>query len=328
MKLYNDQYIVVTGGAGFIGSSVIRELNNQGLANIIVVDDFKKTEKWKNLVGKRYADMISRHDLFSWLEGRAPSIEAFIHLGACSSTVEKDASYLFENNYRFSTRLAEYAIDHGHRFIYASSAATYGLGGEGFSDDEDKLEALHPLNMYGYSKQMFDLWLKTQGALGRVCGLKYFNVFGPNEYHKGRMSSAILHFVKQIQTSGKIRLFKSSQPDKYPDGGQKRDFIYVKDAAKITADLLRKDVFGIYNLGTGQPNAWHDLGEAVFQGMEQSPQIEFVEMPDDLKGKYQNYTAADMDKLKNAFGEDLRFTPFHEAVIEYVGDYLLPDKYW
>jgi ADP-L-glycero-D-manno-heptose 6-epimerase len=328
MELYKDQYIVVTGGAGFIGSGVIRALNDRGYSNIIVVDDFKTGEKWKNLVGKRYAEMISKHELFSWLKGKESAIEAFVHLGACSSTVENDASYLFENNYRFSMRLAEYAIDNGHRFVYASSAATYGSGSEGFSDNEDKLDELRPLNMYGYSKHMFDLWLKTQGVLDKVCGLKYFNVFGPNEYHKGRMSSAILHFVKQIESTGKIRLFKSSEPEKYSDGGQMRDFIYVKDAARITADLLKREVFGIYNLGTGEPNTWLDLGKAVFEGMQRPEEIEFAAMPDDLVGKYQNYTAADMDKLKNAFGEDLRFTPFNEAVIEYVSDYLILNKYW
>ena len=190
----------------------------------------------------------SNSGLFAWLEGKQSQIEAFIHLGACSSTVETDASYLLENNYRFSVRLAEYALENNHRFIYASSAATYGDGSLGFSDDESRLNALHPLNMYGYSKHLFDLWLKNEKALDKVVGLKYFNVFGPNEMHKKRMASAITHILPTAQNEGVVRLFKSSEPDRFKDGEQKRDFIYVKDAARMTCAFLENDAAGIFNI--------------------------------------------------------------------------------
>src|SRR5262245_26806093 len=223
------QHIIVTGGAGFIGSGVIRHLNDKGHFNIIVVDELAKTDKWKNLVGKQFVDFIPKHQLFDWLKGREDEIRAFIHLGACSSTVETDASYLLENNYRYTVRLAEYALKNRQRFIYASSAATYGDGEKGFSDAHETLEGYHPLNMYGYSKHLVDLWLKREGLLKEVVGLKYFNVFGPNEYHKGRMASAITHILPSARREGQIRLFKSSDPKAFGDGEQKRDFIYVKD---------------------------------------------------------------------------------------------------
>ncbi|MGA8165196.1 MAG: NAD-dependent epimerase/dehydratase family protein, partial [Waddliaceae bacterium] len=189
MKMYEDQLIVITGGAGFLGSSVVRHLNDRGVKNLVIVDHLGHSEKWKNLVGKSFVDIVPVDRFFRWLEGKESAIEAFIHLGACSSTVEKDAEFLLENNYRFSIRLAEYALENNHRFIYASSAATYGDGSRGFSDDHHALDALVPLNMYGYSKHLFDLWVKKMGVLDQVVGLKYFNAFGPNEAHKERMAS-------------------------------------------------------------------------------------------------------------------------------------------
>jgi len=196
MRKQHDKQIIVTGGSGFIGSAVIKELNEQGIFNVVAVDELKSSEKWKNLVGKRLSDIIEKKDFFEWLHGRESEIAAFIHLGACSSTVETNASYLLDNNYRFTIKLAEYALKHAIRFIYASSAATYGDGLSGFSDDEKELYNLQPLNMYGFSKQLFDAWAKNQGILDKIVGLKYFNVFGPNEAHKGRMASAVYHFLE------------------------------------------------------------------------------------------------------------------------------------
>ena len=288
MRIFDDQFIVVTGGAGFLGSAVIRQLNERGLSNIVVVDTLRNDERWKNLVGKNFAEIVSIEDLFKSLNGRENVIEAFIHLGANSNTLETDAEHLLENNYRFSVKLAIYAIRNNHRFIYASSAATYGDGSRGFSDNHDTLETLRPLNMYGYSKHLFDLWLKNRGLLSKVVGLKYFNVYGPNEYHKGRMASAITRMLPQALNGG-ISLFKSNDPDKYPDGGQKRDFIYVKDAARMTCAFLDNDIGGIYNIGTGKSTTWNDLAKAVFKAVQKTPQIHYVEMPADITG-YQNFT--------------------------------------
>lgn len=330
MEFNDDKLIILTGGAGFIGSCVLRTLNDKGISNIIVVDDLGRSEKWKNLVGKQYVDLIHKHRLFDFLEGREKEIEAFIHLGACSSTVESDCNYLLENNYRYTQRLAEYALKNDQRFIYASSAATYGDGRQGFSDDHNLLESLRPLNMYGYSKHLFDLWAKRQGVLDKVVGLKYFNVFGPNEYHKGRMSSAIVRMVPQVLEEGAIRLFKffdSHEPDHYADGDQCRDFLYVKDAARMTCNFLEKDFGGIFNIGQGVPSTWNSLARAVFHALGVSEHIEYIDMPEDLKGKYQNYTCADMEKYEKHFPHHF-VMPLESAVHEYVRHYLIPGKTW
>ncbi len=328
MKLYEDRLIVVTGGAGFIGSSIIRYLNNQGMRNIVVVDELGKTEKWKNLVGKSFVDVISKHQLFQWLEGREALIEAFIHLGACTSTTETDASYLLENNYRFSQRLAEYALKNGQRFIYASSASTYGDGALGFSDDHSKLEIFKPLNMYGLSKHMFDLWLKNEGLLDQVVGLKYFNVFGPNEYHKGRMASTIMHILPNAKKEGVVRLFKSSEPEKFGDGEQKRDFIYSQDVARMTCAFLQNDAYGIYNIGTGNAGTWKALATAVFKAINKPVNIEYIPMPHDLVGKYQNYTCAEMRKTQKVLKSSAQCMPLEDSVVDYVRNYLVPGATW
>lgn len=328
MKLYDDRLIVITGGAGFIGSCVIRHLNDKGMYNIVIIDELGKTEKWKNLVGKRIVDIVPKQQCFQWLEGREPLIEAFIHLGACTSTVETDASYLLENNYRFSQRLVEYAMKNQQRFVYASSAATYGDGAEGFSDDHAKLEQLRPLNMYGLSKQLFDLWLKNEGFLDQVVGLKYFNVFGPNEWHKGRMASAITHILPTAQKDSVVRLFQSEDPKRYGDGEQKRDFIYVKDVARMTTAFLSNDLYGIYNIGSGIASTWNSLATAVFKAIDKPVNIEYVPMPADLLGKYQNYSCADMRKTQAALGSDAKCMPLENAVIDYIRNYMLPGKTW
>ncbi len=328
MEFDREKMIIVTGGAGFIGSATIRHLNDLGHTNIVVVDELGSDEKWRNLVGKQFAEILSPSELLSWLQGRHKEVGAFIHLGACSSTVESDASFLLENNYRYTQRLCEYAIEHDIRFIYASSAATYGDGSNGFSDDHDQLETLQPLNMYGYSKHLFDLWAKRQGLLDTIVGLKYFNVFGPNETHKGRMASALTFLLPQAQEMEKVRLFASSDPENFTDGGQQRDFIYVKDAVRMTCDFLENDTGGIFNIGTGRAETWNDLANSLFLAIEKPARIEYFAMPEDLVGKYQNYTCADMKKHREHAKLDPTTRPLQEAVKDYVQGYLLEDKRW
>jgi ADP-L-glycero-D-manno-heptose 6-epimerase len=328
MKHYDDQLIIVTGGAGFIGSCIIRYLNDLGKTNIIVVDELGKKEKWKNLVHKRFVDTLHKSQLFDWLEGKESIVEAFIHLGACSDTMEVDASYLLENNYRYTCRLAEYALKHGHRFIYASSAATYGDGGQGFNDDEKSIYELQPLNMYGFSKQLFDQWALNEGVFDRIVGLKYFNVFGPNELHKGRMASAITRMVPQIQKGERVKLFKSNVPDQFADGEQKRDFIYVKDVVRMTCDFLENDVGGLFNIGSGVASTWKELAESVYRALGQEPNIEYIDMPSELIGKYQNYSRAEMTKTKAVLNDSVNCMSLKDSVFDYVKNYLVPGKIW
>lgn len=320
--------ILITGAAGFIGSGLVRHLNGQGYTNLVLTDELGTTDKWKNLVGKRFLELMDKNELFSWLEGRQSEIGAIIHLGACSDTTERDATYLLENNTRYSIRLAEYALNHGIRLIYASSAATYGDGELGFSDDHDGLRELRPLNMYGFSKQMFDLWLLDQGAIDQAVGLKYFNVFGPNEYHKGRMSSAVLKMLPTVQNEGVVQLFESEFPDQFGNGEQKRDFIYVKDAVRMTAAFLHNAAGGIFNVGTGQARSWNDLARALFAAVEKPEQIRYVPMPEDLLGKYQNFTQATMDKTRQALQADAETMSLNDSVADYVKGYLVPEAIW
>jgi ADP-L-glycero-D-manno-heptose 6-epimerase len=328
MSRSKEKIIVVTGGAGFIGSCVIRDLNERGIQNIVIVDDLGNDEKWKNLALKKYSDIIPIDKCFSWLEGKEDEIQAFIHLGACSSTVETNADFLLENNYRYSVKLAEYAFKNQHRFIYASSAATYGDGSLGFADDQETLETLVPLNMYGYSKHLFDLWLKNQGHLDKVVGLKYFNVYGPNEQHKGRMASAINHVLPMALNEGVIRLFKSNEPKKFADGDQCRDFIYVKDAARMTTAFLNNKATGIFNIGSGMPGTWNHLATAIFKAIEKPVNIKYIDMPKDLLGKYQNFTCANMKKTTKALKEDAVCMSLEEGVIDYIRNYLMKDAKW
>lgn len=327
-KNNNERLIVVTGGAGFIGSGVIRHLNDtKNSSNIIVVDELGKSEKWKNLVGKSINDVIVRDKFFDWLKGREQEIAAFIHLGACTSTVETNASYLLENNYRYTRHLAEYAIHNNIRFIYASSAATYGDGFKGFDDDHTSLETLHPLNMYGLSKHMVDLWLKNEGLLDKVVGLKYFNVFGPNEWHKGRMASTLLHMLPVAQKEGSVKLFASSDPE-FGDGEQKRDFIYVKDVARMTCAFLDNTATGIFNVGRGAATTWNELARALFKALKKQTKIEYIPMPADLVKKYQNYTCANMEKTRKVLNKEADCWSIENAVEDYVCNYLIPEKTW
>jgi len=315
--------IIVTGAAGMIGSGVVRHLNDLGKTNLLLVDDLKRTEKWKNLVGKKFVNLISKHKLFDYLRGREDLVEAIIHLGACSDTVETDGDYLLENNFHYTIRLAQWALEENKRFIYASSAATYGDGAMGFS--EDALEELRPLNMYGYSKHLADLWMKREGVLDQVVGLKYFNVFGPNEYHKGRMASMVLKMTEKA-LCGPIQLFKSNDP-RFGDGDQCRDFIYVKDAVKMTCAFLENNVGGIFNIGQGKPTTWNQLAYALFKGLQKDPEIQYIEMPADLSKQYQNYTCASMRKF-HTLSSKLSCMPIEESVCEYVQEYLMRSARW
>ena len=319
--------IIVTGGAGFIGSAVVWRLNQLGEDNIVIVDRLGKTEKWKNLVGLKYTDIFHKENFIDMvLEDVVPfQVEAIIHLGACSSTTQKDADYLLHNNFKYTQALAEFALEKGARFIYASSAATYGNGSKGYVDDETKLDELQPLNMYGYSKHMFDLWARREGIADKIVGLKYFNVYGPNEYHKDDMRSVVHKAFGQIKETGKVKLFKSYKPE-YKDGEQKRDFIYVKDVVDITLFFLQnKNINGLFNAGTGKARSWVDLVSALFNAMELPVNIEFIDMPETLKGKYQYFTQANIDKLKNA-GYDKPIAGIEEGVTDYVKNYLMKER--
>jgi ADP-L-glycero-D-manno-heptose 6-epimerase len=327
-----DKLIIVTGAAGFIGSCCVRALNDRGYANLLLVDDIKKTEKWKNLLNKKCADFISKDQLFPALERGDYPISAILHLGACSDTLETDGNYLMENNFRYTVRLAEYALENNLRFVYASSAATYGDGKLGFLDDHAGLEELKPLNLYGFSKYYFDLWAKQQGVLDRIAGLKYFNVYGPNENHKGRMASMVYKMLPIVQNEGKIRLFKSSEPERFNDGDQCRDFLYVKDAARITCDFLENALSGIFNIGSGYTSTWNTLAKAVFSAVNKPAIIDYVDMPADLIGQYQNYTCADMKKYREKRNMQPTEYPCHysieEGVHDYVRNYLLTGERW
>jgi len=321
--------IVVTGGAGFIGSGVLWKLNAAGVEDIIVVDELGTTEKWRNLVKRRFYDYVHKDTFREWLRAdRVPfPVRAIVHMGACSATTERDADYLIENNYRYSCTLADWALRRGIRCIYASSAATYGDGTQGFADDEGQIGTLCPINVYGYSKQLFDLWVLRRGAQGNLVGIKFFNVFGPNEYHKGEMASVVFKAYHQIRQTGRLRLFKSYRPE-YTDGGQRRDFVYVKDCVEVLWWLLEHPaVNGIFNLGTGHARTWNELAAAVFGAMGLSPQIDYIEMPAAIREQYQYFTQARMERLA-ACGCPLHFTPLEEAVADYVRQHLAqPDPY-
>lgn len=324
-----DGRILVTGGAGFIGSALVWALNQRGITDIVVTDFLGSDEKWRNLVPLQFEDYVEASVFRNRLAADGDAFGKFscvFHLGACSATTEKNAAYLIDNNYTVTKELAEWSLSRGTRFIYASSAATYGDGAEGMDDRMEDLSRLRPLNMYGYSKQLFDLHAQRQGWLGQIVGLKYFNVFGPNEDHKGDMRSLVNKAFQQIQASGKVQLFKSYKPE-YRDGEQMRDFLYVKDAVEMTLHFADQapTVGGLFNLGSGEANTWVTLANAIFAALDRAPQIEFIEMPEVLQGKYQYYTKADISKLRGT-GYSRAMTALHQAVRDYVQNYLVPDK--
>lgn len=319
--------ILVTGGAGFIGSALVWALNRQGVDNILVCDALACDEKWRNLVPLRYADYIDSEDLLEAVDvgDDLGGVAKVFHLGACSATTETDAAYLMRNNFEYTKRLAHWALENDARFVYASSAATYGDGSQGMDDVDGDLDRLRPLNMYGYSKHLFDLYAQRAGILDQIVGLKYFNVFGPNEAHKGDMRSVVDKAFGQIQEAGRVKLFKSHHPD-YEDGKQLRDFLYVKDAVAMTLFLAdQANANGLFNIGSGVANTWVDLVEAIYAALGQEPRIEFIGMPEALREKYQYYTKADIGKLRLA-GYKEEITPLKDAVADYVRNYLLPGK--
>ncbi len=314
--------VVVTGAAGFIGRNVVAELNARGVDGVLLVDNLGCDEKWRNLVGLRYEDILDSQQFMARVEADALSgIDAVIHLGACSATTERDAGYLLRNNYQYTRALCEWSLRHGARFIYASSAATYGDGSKSYDDDPASLLELEPLNMYGYSKHMFDLWAQRHGHFDRIVGLKYFNVYGPYEDHKDDMRSVVHKSYEQIKSTGIVRLFKSYRPE-YADGEQLRDFIFVKDAVAMTLYFLdNRAAGGLFNCGTGQARSWKALATAVFAAMNLPPAIEYVEMPETLRGKYQYFTQAQMARMRGA-GYSAPFTSLEDGVREYVAGYL------
>ncbi len=312
--------ILVTGGAGLIGSALIWELNRQGATNILVADLLGKDEKWKNLTPLQFADYVEGDDLFERLE-QFKDITTIYHMGACSSTTETDAAYLIRNNFEFTKNLAMFALSANRRFVYASSAATYGAVAESLPETTP-LATLRPLNMYGYSKHLFDCYAEQAGFLDRITGLKYFNVFGPNENHKGDMRSVVYKAFHQIQQTGAVSLFKSYKAE-YPDGGQMRDFFYVKDAAAATVFLAEKvNGGGLFNLGSGEPHTWLELVNPIFKALGREPNIKFVDMPEGMRSKYQYFTSANIGKLRAA-GFTRTLMPLAEAVTDYVKNYLL-----
>ena len=321
--------ILVTGGAGFIGSALVAALNQRGISDIVITDLLGSDEKWRNLTPLKFADYLEADDFRKRIgqnQAALGDFSAIFHLGACSATTEKNASYLIDNNFNVTKELAAWSLAKNIRFIYASSAATYGDGAQGMDDQDPNLGRLRPLNMYGYSKHLFDQHAQRKGWLDRIVGVKYFNVFGPNEDHKGDMRSLVNKAYEQIRTTGRVGLFKSYHPD-FKDGEQMRDFLYVKDAVEMTLHFAESATTagGLFNLGSGNANTWLTLTRAIFSALNLPPKIDFIEMPEALKGKYQYYTKADITKLR-AVGYRRAMTPIEDAIRDYVQNYLATNR--
>lgn len=316
--------IIVTGGAGFIGSAVVWRLNELGIDDILIVDRMDETDKWKNLAPLRFADYIDADDLIDNLDLHN-SAKYIFHLGACSSTTEVDSDYLMRNNFGYTKYLADFAVSNGIRFIYASSAATYGDGSNGMKDGTDVLDRLRPLNIYGYSKHIFDQYASRNGMFEHIVGLKYFNVFGPNENHKGDMRSLVNKAFDQIKETGKLKLFKSADPN-YADGEFGRDFVYVKDAVDMTLHFMDRQDGGLFNVGSGIVNTWNSLATAIFDAMGLPRNVEFIDMPEQLRDRYQYHTQADLARIRKA-GYEKTMTPLADAVTDYIQNYLDLNKH-
>ncbi len=320
--------VLVTGGAGFIGSALVWGLNARGVDRIVVADRLGTTDKWRNLAPLRFEDYVEAEDLLARLEsGALGRFDCVLHMGACSSTLERNATYLVHNNFEYTKRLAQWSLANDARFVYASSAATYGDGAAGMDDTlatVAELSRLRPLNAYGYSKQLFDQHAMANGLLNRIVGLKFFNVFGPNEAHKGEMRSLVHKAYEQVRETGRVKLFKSYRPE-YADGEQQRDFVYVKDVVKMTLHLATQaSANGLFNLGSGAAHTWLELTGALFAAMHREPAIDFIEMPESMRDRYQYFTRADVGKLRST-GYDALRTPLSDAVADYVR-YLSADR--
>lgn len=320
--------IIVTGAAGFIGSCLVSKLNQEGFVDLILVDDFSSEEKMKNLAGKKYSQLIHRDSFVQWLKENQRLVQFIFHIGARTDTTEFSKEIFDRLNLNYTKDIWNVCVEFGLPLVYASSAATYGMGENGYDDNESLIDNLKPLNPYGDSKNEFDKWaLKQEKKPYFWVGLKFFNVYGPNEFHKGRMASVIMHSFNQIQEKGCVKLFRSHHPD-YEDGEQLRDFVYVKDVVDVCHFLLhhRKDS-GIYNLGSGKARTFLDLVKNTFAGLGKEAQIEFIDTPIDIRDKYQYYTEANMTKLKS-IGYSKPFHTLEEGVSDYVKNYLLGKKYY
>ncbi len=319
--------IVVTGAAGFIGSCLVGELNDKGFKDLVLVDDFSRKEKDANLEGKIFSHKIDREKFHAWLDKNHKLVYFIFHIGARTDTTEFDREIFDKLNLNYTRKIWTQCADYGIPLVYASSGATYGLGEHGYSDSHDVVEKLKPLNPYGDSKNDFDKWaLGQEKAPYFWAGLKFFNVYGPNEYHKGRMASVIFHAFNQIRDKGFVKLFRSHNPD-YKDGGQLRDFVYVKDVTDVCLFLMTtRKHSGLYNLGTGKARTFLDLAKATFSALGKEAEIEFIDTPEDIRDKYQYYTQAEMDKLRS-IGYEKPFTSLEDGVKDYVSNYLVENRY-